>query len=453
MKRITRHARVALASVLISFCVCHARPSDPSAIQRSSDQITSGHFSFGSHDALQVWDSLRSNILPTHEERSQELGRSLLVQQGYGISDRAGVLGGKGHSKTHYQTLRAFRESIGSAWKSTVQILDGNRQVALGAIVHSGGWIISKSSEVPDQCDIKLYDGTKAVGATVLRKVDLDLAMLKIERDGLEPVVLDPKVEVPLGGWLVSTNIRSTPLNVGVLSVANRNVPSERPVLGLRLGEAPVGDRGALIESVVAGGGADRAGIQAGDVIKEVDGIELPNRASVLAHLKSMTAGQYTNLTCERNGRKMVFRAQMMDLASSLFDSTEMEVNGEISSRATGFKNVMQHDTVLLPHQCGGPIVDIEGNFVGLNIARAGRVVSLAYSVKDLRPIVLDMLRTLDVDLSELWNDSKIVSIDTESTTSILSQTSSAPSEMPASVPAYIQAETLRPEVVVPQRK
>jgi hypothetical protein len=59
----------------------------------------------------------------------------------------------------------------------------------------------------------------------------------------------------------------------------------------------------------------------------------------------------------------------------------------------------------------------------------------------------------LDVDLSELWNDSKIVSIDTESTTSILSQTSSAPSEMPASIPAYIQAETLRPEVVVPQRK
>lgn len=453
MKRITRHARVALASALISFCVCHARPSDPSAIQFTSDQITSDHVSSATHNALHIWDYLRSSILPTHEEPSQESGRSLLVQQGYGISDQAGVLGGKGHSKTHYQTLRAFRDSIGSTWKSTVQILNGNRQVALGAIVHSGGWIISKSSEVPDQCDIKLYDGTKAIGSTVLRKVDLDLAILKIERDGLEPVVLDPKVEVPLGGWLVSTNIRSTPLNVGVLSVAKRNVPSERPVLGLRLGEAPFGDRGALIESVVAGGGADRAGIQAGDVIKEVDGIELPNRASVLDHLKSITAGQYTNLTCDRDGRKMVFRAQMMDLTSSLFDSTEMEVNGEISSRATGFKNVMQHDTVLLPHQCGGPIVDIEGNFVGLNIARAGRVVSLAYNVRDLQPIVLDMLRTLDVDLSELWNDSKIVAIDTESNASILSQTSSAPTEMPASIPAYIQVETLRPEVVVPQRK
>ncbi|MFN7291377.1 MAG: PDZ domain-containing protein, partial [Pirellula sp.] len=323
---------------------------------------------------------------------------------------------------------------------------------ALGAIVHSGGWIVSKSSEVPDQCDVKLFDGTKAIGSTVLRKVDLDLAILKIEREGLQPVVLNPKVDVPLGGWLVSTNIRSTPLNVGVLSVAKRNVPSERPVLGLRLGEAPEGEKGALIESVVVGGGADRAGIESGDVIKEVDGVELPNRARVLDHLKSITAGQFANLTCDREGRKMTFRAQMMDLTSSLFDSTEMEVNGEISSRATGFKNVMQHDTVLLPHQCGGPIVDIDGNFVGLNIARAGRVVSLAYNVKDLQPVVFDMLRTLDVDITELWNDSKIVANDSETGSVSPSQSTGSQSSVPASIPAYIQVESLKPEIVVPQK-
>jgi S1-C subfamily serine protease len=142
----------------------------------------------------------------------------------------------------------------------------------------------------------------------------------------------------------------------------------------------------------------------------------------------------------------------MMDLTSSLFDSTEMEVNGEISSRATGFKNVMQHDTVLLPHQCGGPIVDIDGNFVGLNIARAGRVVSLAYNVKDLQPVVFDMLRTLDVDITELWNDSKIVANDSETGSVSLSQSTGSQSSMPASIPAYIQVESLKPEIVVPQK-
>lgn len=444
MKRIIRHARVAFASALISFCVCHVRPSDPSVFNSSVVSV-----SYGSDDFA------RTAMADSDEQQSQtneSSGKSLLVQQGYSVGDQVGFLGGRGHTKTHYQTLRAFRDSVGNSWKSTVLIFNGNRQVALGAIVHSGGWIVSKSSEVPDQCDVKLFDGTKAIGSAVLRKVDLDLAILKIEREGLQPVVLNPKIDVPLGGWLVSTNNRSTPLNVGVLSVTKRNVPSERPVLGLRLGEAPEGEKGALIESVVVGGGADRAGIQVGDVIKEVDGVELPNRARVLDHLKSITAGQFAKLTCDREGRKMTFRAQMMDLTSSLFDSTEMEVNGEISSRATGFKNVMQHDTVLLPHQCGGPIVDIDGNFVGLNIARAGRVVSLAYNVKELQPVVFDMLRTLDVDITELWNDSKIVANDSGSGSVSLSQSPGSQSSIPASIPAYIQVESLKPEIIVPQK-
>lgn len=444
MKRIKRHARVAMASALVSFCVCHVRPSDPSVFNSSISAT-----SFASDDFAPIADA-DSDHSPSQSNESS--GRSLLVQQGYSVGDQVGILGGRGHAKTHSQTLRAFRDSVGNSWKSTVQILDKNRQVALGAIVHSGGWIVSKSSEVPDQCDVKLFDGTKAIGSTVLRKVDLDLAILKIEREGLQPVVLNPKIDVPLGGWLVSTNYRSTPLNVGVLSVTKRNVPSERPVLGLRLGEVPEGQKGAVIESVVVGGGADRAGIQAGDVIKEVDGVELPNRARVLDHLKSITAGQFTNLTCDREGRKMTFRAQMMDLTSSLFDSTEMEVNGEISSRATGFKNVMQHDTVLLPHQCGGPIVDIDGNFVGLNIARAGRVVSLAYNVKELQPVVFDMLRTLDVDITELWNDSKIVANDSDTNSVNLSQTATTQNSVPSSIPAYIQVESLKPEIVVPQK-
>ena len=444
MKRIYRHARVALASALISFCVCHVRPSDPSAFHTSIVSVSYASDDLGPADTIDSDDQ--------QSQPNNSSGKSLLVQQGYSFGDQVGFSGGRGHTKTHHQTLRAFRDSVGNSWKSTVQIYDRNRQVAMGAIVHSGGWIVSKSSEVPDKCDVKLFDGTKAIGSTVLRKVDLDLAILKIEREGLQPVVLNPKVDVPLGGWLVSTNTRSTPLNVGVLSVAKRNVASERPVLGLRLGEAPEGEKGALIESVVVGGGADRAGIESGDVIKEVDGVELPNRARVLDHLKSITAGQFANLTCDREGRKMTFRAQMMDLTSSLFDSTEMEVNGEISSRATGFKNVMQHDTVLLPHQCGGPIVDIDGNFVGLNIARAGRVVSLAYNVKDLQPVVFDMLRTLDVDITELWNDSKIVANDSETGSVSLSQSTGSQSSVPASIPAYIQVESLKPEIVVPQK-
>jgi S1-C subfamily serine protease len=49
-----------------------------------------------------------------------------------------------------------------------------------------------------------------------------------------------------------------------------------------------------------------------------------------------------------------------------------------LSSRRFGFDQAFQHDTVLAPNDCGGPLVDIEGRVVGFNIARAGRTESYA---------------------------------------------------------------------------
>ena len=34
---------------------------------------------------------------------------------------------------------------------------------------------------------------------------------------------------------------------------------------------------------------------------------------------------------------------------------------------------VIQHDTVLRPVNCGGPVVDLDGRVVGVNIAHGGR--------------------------------------------------------------------------------
>ena len=51
---------------------------------------------------------------------------------------------------------------------------------------------------------------------------------------------------------------------------------------------------------------------------------------------------------------------------------------GPLSQRRSGFPSAIQHDSLLRPEDCGGPIMDIDGRIVGLNIARAGRVASYA---------------------------------------------------------------------------
>ena len=53
---------------------------------------------------------------------------------------------------------------------------------------------------------------------------------------------------------------------------------------------------------------------------------------------------------------------------------------------------MIQHDTVLDPGECGGPIIDTSGRAIGINIARAGRVVSYALPSSLVIPAVESML-------------------------------------------------------------
>jgi serine protease Do len=68
-------------------------------------------------------------------------------------------------------------------------------------------------------------------------------------------------------------------------------------------------------------------------------------------------------------------------------------MGGSISERRSGFPLAIQHDSVLRPADCGGPVVDIEGQVVGLNIARAGRVESYALPAALVRETVDKLLK------------------------------------------------------------
>lgn len=134
------------------------------------------------------------------------------------------------------------------------------------------------------------------------------------------------------------------------------------------------------------------AGLRSGDRIRAVDGKAMPTQQDALNALQSCRAGQYVQLTIQRGGNEMDTQVRMMDLADDLTDETEMEVNGSISARSSGFTTIFMHDTVLMPNQCGGPLVNLEGRAVGINIARAGRVSSYALPTAVVRTQVNQML-------------------------------------------------------------
>ena len=386
------------------------------------------------------------SVASIEQEQSSSSGwKSRLVQQQgasrFGRESQNST--NRNHQRNSFSTLRAFKDSVGDKWKSTVQVLDKNRQVALGAIVSSDGWIVTKSSEVPDRTiEVRLYDSVTEKASVKFRRNDLDLALIKIDRKDLTSIQWNTSADVRVGGWLATTDVRNLPIAIGVMSVSSRNVRSEKAVLGVKLGYTLNGEHGALVENVIDGSGADRAGVQAGDLITSIDGESLKSFSEAIDRLKGFLAGQRVDVGILRDGKKVLITAQMMDLNNSLLDPTEMEVNGEISSRSTGFQNIMQHDSVISPHQCGGPIVDVYGNAVGLNIARAGRVSSYAIPARILVPAVAEMIASATGLKSPF--DENVAQSPSKS------PTVRASVELPASVPNGIAVESSKPEVILP---
>ena len=62
-----------------------------------------------------------------------------------------------------------------------------------------------------------------------------------------------------------------------------------------------------------------------------------------------------------------------------------------MSRRRAGFPQAIQHDTVLNPEMCGGAVVDLSGNAVGVNIARAGRVETYAVPADTVKLLIREL--------------------------------------------------------------
>lgn len=83
----------------------------------------------------------------------------------------------------------------------------------------------------------------------------------------------------------------------------------------------------------------------------------------------------------------------MLGTNNNAAESGQEDVWGDLSDVRSGFQQVLQHDTVLKPADCGGPVVDLNGKVLGVNIARAGRVETLALPATQVQKLVDVLLK------------------------------------------------------------
>ena len=85
---------------------------------------------------------------------------------------------------------------------------------------------------------------------------------------------------------------------IGITRITDLNEET-RPTLGVR------GQQGVVVMELLRGSPADRAGVQPGDVVVEVDGRDVENAAQLRNELAAAEVGTDLRLTLLRQGRKL----------------------------------------------------------------------------------------------------------------------------------------------------
>lgn len=290
------------------------------------------------------------------------------------------------HSRNHATVLEAFRDVVGQPAQSTVRVFCGDKQVALGTIFDPAGYIATKGSELDGSVVCELADGARHAAELVGVDRASDLAVLKIPVEGLPAVQWREDSPPAVGGWVVTPGLGPLPEAVGIVSVAAHRVRGA--VLGVQLTEDRPGPR---ITVVVPGSGGEKAGLRAGDIVTRFGDQPISTADMLIAATSAMLPGDKVTLQLLRSGQTREVQAELSSVSSALSSSrAQMQdsLGGPLSGRRVLFPSVLEHDTVLLPNQCGGPLVDLDGKVIGINIARANRVASYAIPASVARPLL-----------------------------------------------------------------
>jgi serine protease Do len=279
------------------------------------------------------------------------------------------------------EVLDAFAPVSKATRNSIVEFNVNEDPVALGAIVDGSGLVLTKASEIkPGKLTCWLANGTEAGARLLAVDNDEDVALVRVDAQGLKPIqwVTNKVME---GQWAITPALADTPQAVGIISALPHRIRPQRALMGIEFKFDTVLPK---IGTLMPGYGAEKAGLHPGDIIVAVDGAPVTNREQVINLLREKRDGQIAEMRIQREGldfdASVRLRAPKPGELEFDSDGNEREgrLSGDVSARTQGFDRVIEHDTVLEPWQCGGPLVNLEGQAIGLNIARASRVATYA---------------------------------------------------------------------------
>lgn len=291
--------------------------------------------------------------------------------------------------------------------QSTVVLETEYGHKSLGTIVSSQGFIVAKHSELKDAKFFCHLGDEKVPGQSLAYHRHHDIVLIKVDPTLLgdaKPISFVQNRSRPLVGRMVASIGKEGSLTkLGIVSVVPQRFNIEQPTLedGIDLGltvspfvvskRTPDSDsstvlQGLEVQRVYPRSVSEQTGLYVGDLLQSINGVEFSTRYELDKLAKSLRVGQKIVVRVLRDGKPKSLSTRIQSFAPKMLH--DRWGGGPFSERRFGFNQVISHDSVIDPEQCGGPLVDLEGNVLGINIARAMRVASFAIPLNEVESFV-----------------------------------------------------------------
>ena len=288
------------------------------------------------------------------------------------------------------QTLafnKALEPIVQDAAISTVLVWGRGRkplELAYGTVIGDGTQVLTKWSQIEPYIDtLYIQSGMGEAAKAEVSGVftDEDLALLDIKGEAGGELFIPAKfhdAELGLGRFLAAPRPNGKSGAFGVVAVLERNLrESDQAHLGIMVDPKYRGE-GVRIASVQPDFGAAEAGIQAGDVILMIDERKLSGLQELKNAMSGKQPGDMVVLLVDSAGKERSVEVMLSNrpvLGQFSGDRlNQMErMGGDTNRVRDGFSRVLQSDMQIQANQVGGPVVDLNGDIVGITMARADR--------------------------------------------------------------------------------
>ncbi|MFN3193994.1 MAG: trypsin-like peptidase domain-containing protein [Aureliella sp.] len=265
-------------------------------------------------------------------------------------------------------------------------MLDEEEVTIRGTLIRNTAYIVSKSSMVHHAPTTEL-SATDALLEVVARDNKNDLVLLRSPTTHETGVDLNNSSDSAYQAGLFL--LTPDPRGQGTVSIVSREAFESRKEMSrgfLGVMPADYKDRaGAILREVNEDGAAERAGLEVGDVVTKLNDQPIRTHMEMRRFLGTVDPNE-TIIAVVLRGEEELQKTIRLGAFPSF--SGHAADRMEKSGRRDGFSQVISHDADLAPSDCGGPLYDLSGQFLGLNIARNSRVRSYAITPTIVKELV-----------------------------------------------------------------